>query len=306
YLQTLPDAVQKKTVVYHIAEKDFPKENHHLTLAKFGIENTRVVDIPKFPYDQACDILNMLEKVEYFNAFSLSKISELLSVLGKKEFSKGETIIQKGTPGDMFYIITSGKVTIEGLSANKIKQFGEYDTFGEASLLLGEPRLATIVAETDVEAITIDKNDFLNLVKGTKLEKKLVKLSQSRNAETWDTLSQSPMFKNTTSFQKTAFEMILQPYNSKKGETLIKQNDKIEKMFLIQTGLVHQINEKNEIRELSRGDFVGDIVTLQKSIPSKKTYKVKENSKLYEINRDDMLEYIETYPNIYMNLIYNG
>jgi hypothetical protein len=41
YLASLPEKVQKKITVYHIARKDFPADSH-LNMATFGIENQRL------------------------------------------------------------------------------------------------------------------------------------------------------------------------------------------------------------------------------------------------------------------------
>ncbi len=306
YLNTLPKDIQKKMTIYHIAEKDFPKETD-LTLAKFGIQHTNIIDIPEYPYDTATDILNILEKVEYFNGFNLTKINELVSILKLEKFNKGDIIIKEGTLGDKFYIITSGKVSISDHNSQvNTKQFGEYETFGEASLLLNEPRHATVKAETQVEAMTIDKESFLNLLRGTKLEKKLLHLASSRNTVTWNALIHSPLFKNTTSFQKTAFEIILNPFEIKINQILIEKGNPLNEMFLVTVeNHIIEIDEMGHERDVPMGYLIGDIIKLQKQLPSNKTYKVINDGIIYKINRDDMLEYIETYPNIYMNLIYD-
>ncbi len=44
YLASLPEEVQKRITVYHIASKDMPPGTH-LTLAKFGIKNTLYPEI---------------------------------------------------------------------------------------------------------------------------------------------------------------------------------------------------------------------------------------------------------------------
>ncbi len=305
YLNTLPEEIQKRTIVYHIAEKDFP-EDTQLTLAQFGIEHTNIIEVPSQTYDSACDLLNFLEKVEYFNSFTLTRIRGLLSELKYETFSKGEVIIQKGTQGEKFYIMISGHVLVEDIDTDNYKSYGEYDTFGEASLILDEPRHASVVAQTDVEVMTIHKNAFLSILRGTRLEKRLIHLSKSRSADTWDILNDSSYFKHTTSFQKTAFETILTPYKSLDNEVLIQENHTFDVMYLIGEGSVHRIKDKKPYDTLGRGDLVGDIVRLQKNLPSIKSCIAKGVCTLYKIGREDMLDYIETYPNIYMNLLYRS
>ncbi|NBF39698.1 MAG: MBL fold metallo-hydrolase, partial [Spirochaetes bacterium] len=54
YLNSLPEDVQRRTVVYHIAQKDFPpRDETQLTLATFGIENTLYFETEKSPHEAA-------------------------------------------------------------------------------------------------------------------------------------------------------------------------------------------------------------------------------------------------------------
>ena len=54
YLNSLPEEIQRKTVVYHIARKDFPFEHEtFLTHATFGIENTLYFDTTSMQYEEA-------------------------------------------------------------------------------------------------------------------------------------------------------------------------------------------------------------------------------------------------------------
>ncbi len=304
FLNGLPKDIQKRIVVYHIAEKDFPA-NTDLSLAKFGIENTHVVDVDPSFYDEACDILQVLEKVEFFNRFNLKKVSELLSVLVQEEYKQGDVIFQKGDEGTKFYIITSGQLRVEDLDIHTVKRINDYDTFGEGSLLTGEPRNATIIAETPVNLITIDKESFLHLIQDTDLENKLLALVKHRTEQTWDTLCDSEIFDNTTSFQKTAFEAMLKPYAVKKGYTLIQRGKPFDRVYLVRTGKVRRISKGEEIRILERGDLVGDITQIKFDKPATSTFITETSCDLYYVTRTEMVEYIETYPNVYMTLIYN-
>lgn len=306
YLNSLPESIQKKTVVYHIAQKDFP-ETTHLERARFGIKHSKTLKVPTYIYDSACDVLNLLEKVEYFNSFTLSKISDLMSILQTASFTKGEQIVEKGSLGDKFYIIVSGEIRVEDLGGENEKIYGQYNTFGEASLILDEPRKASIMAHTNVELLYIEKEAFLKTIQDTSLEERLKKLSQSRDIETWNTLMNSPTFKNTTPFQKTAFETMLLNYNGEKDEVILSEGQKVYRMYLIHHGKVLASNKKDaDSKILERGEWVGNILDLEKQRPSQKSYTCLERSTLYQVNRRDMLEYVQNFPNVYMNLLYSS
>ena len=63
-------------------------------------------------------------------------------------FKKGQTVVEKNSPGQAFYIITEGKVHVSNIGSGK-STFSEHDLkagdyFGERSLISGEKRAADI------------------------------------------------------------------------------------------------------------------------------------------------------------------
>ncbi len=97
YLDSLPEELKKKTVVYHIARKDFPVETS-LTLARFGMENTLYFPTQAPPYEEAYQILSVFKRLDFMQDMPIWKAQELLDIVDIKKFSKGERLIEKGTP----------------------------------------------------------------------------------------------------------------------------------------------------------------------------------------------------------------
>ena len=54
---------------------------------------------------------------------------------------------------------------IEGPETRLVQTLGEGAFFGEAALLTGEPRNATVIAREDTEVYTLNKEDFQTVVK---------------------------------------------------------------------------------------------------------------------------------------------
>ena len=67
------------------------------------------------------------------------------------EFRAGVPIVREGEPGDRFYVVRSGGVSILG------RTFGPGEAFGEIALLRDVPRTATAVAVTDVELVALER-----------------------------------------------------------------------------------------------------------------------------------------------------
>ena len=78
-------------------------------------------------------------------------------------FMAGATLVKQGEIGDSFYVVLTGqaKVVASGRTLNRLLP-GEH--FGEISLLDGEPRSASVVAETEMTLVIITQKDFLAML----------------------------------------------------------------------------------------------------------------------------------------------
>lgn len=314
YLNNHPEDIQKKITVYHIARKDMPKETS-LSLAKFGIESTLVPDINPPKHEDAYRLLDALSNIDIFRDFPIQKAKEFITIIEEEHFKRGEHIIRKDTPGDKFYVITSGNVKVEGMevesesegshnSSGLYKRYGTYEYFGEASLILDRPRSADVIAETDVTALTIDKTRFLGFIRGTGLAKKFRQLNEIRKTGTWEILGNSRFFRGTTSAQKTQLELLMQQESLPEGSYLIRQGELFQRAYIVKSGDVEVINSGNIVETLHRGDFCGVIFELQKGSPSSFDFKAKTDVVAYAIEASQMNKYIAENPGVYMRLNY--
>ncbi|MGB8078236.1 MAG: cyclic nucleotide-binding domain-containing protein, partial [Gallionella sp.] len=80
-------------------------------------------------------------------------------------FAKGNVITKQGTPAQHWlYVIINGEteVYLEAPNGEKhrLNTLTKGDFFGEMSLMTGEPRVASVLAKTDVECYRLDKAAF--------------------------------------------------------------------------------------------------------------------------------------------------
>ena len=75
-----------------------------------------------------------------------------------------KVIMKEGEPGVFMYIVLSGRVAIS-IKNKLVEWVGPGGVFGEMALVDQSPRAATAVAETDCDLVTINRADFLNMVK---------------------------------------------------------------------------------------------------------------------------------------------
>jgi len=131
------------------------------------------IDEPEEENDD--DWMTTLLKSPIFRALPPANLQQIVMNLQEVSFEKGETIIQQGDPGDYYYLIKKGFCLISRkASANakeiKLAQLRSQDTFGEDSLLSGDPRNVTITAASKVSLIRLSKDKFITLIKEPSLK----------------------------------------------------------------------------------------------------------------------------------------
>jgi CRP-like cAMP-binding protein len=110
-----------------------------------------------------------LSGVELFQALTEEERRRLAGELSVAPFARGEAITRQGAEAHWLYIMTKGeaevRVAIDGNLSKKVATLRAGDFFGEMGLMTGEPRTATITAQTGVECYRLDKESFHEIIK---------------------------------------------------------------------------------------------------------------------------------------------
>jgi CRP-like cAMP-binding protein len=107
-----------------------------------------------------------LARVPIFESCTAEEIASIAAVAQDHTYLPGQIIVTQGTPGQAFYLITSGRVAIERDGA-VLGAFGAGDFFGEMSLLDSAPRSATIRAIDETRCLMLSSWDFKSLIEKT-------------------------------------------------------------------------------------------------------------------------------------------
>jgi len=131
------------------------------------------------------DKITYLQRVQLFEACSARQMRAIARIAEVEEVSAGAVLARVGDPGDRFFVIVDGSARIE-VAPEKHSRMGPGQFFGEMSLLDGEPRSATVIADTAMRLLLIHRRDFMTLLGEAPAltERILITLSQRvRNAE---------------------------------------------------------------------------------------------------------------------------
>ncbi len=90
-------------------------------------------------------------------------LTEVADQMVAERHPAGAVIVRQGDPGDKFYVIRNGSVEViveDGGKRRTVATLGRGNFFGEAALLTGAPRNATVVAKEELEVYTLGKEQF--------------------------------------------------------------------------------------------------------------------------------------------------
>jgi CRP-like cAMP-binding protein len=115
------------------------------------------------------DNKQFLTKVELFKRLPPEELPNLANKMESVTIEPGTTIIKQGDLGNEFFVIKTGsaKVVVNEENVATLKG-GDY--FGEQALLRDDPRNASIIAQTTIEALKITRDKFVSLGLNEKLE----------------------------------------------------------------------------------------------------------------------------------------
>jgi CRP/FNR family cyclic AMP-dependent transcriptional regulator len=106
----------------------------------------------------------VLAEVPLFASLSSRHLRRVAGLARLKRFERGVPVVVAGRPGDAFYVILDGEVSV-GVPGRRRTRLGPGEYFGEMALLDGSPRSATVTAERDVLLLEIGRSAFARLLK---------------------------------------------------------------------------------------------------------------------------------------------
>jgi CRP-like cAMP-binding protein len=112
-------------------------------------------------------IIDMLSSLPFLEELNNKQLEVLAEAARLQKYTINEALVRQGEEGDSLFIIKSGEVTIyvhNGEQPIYVAERGAGDFFGEMSLLTGESRSASVIAKTETEVVTIDKEAFANVL----------------------------------------------------------------------------------------------------------------------------------------------
>ena len=113
--------------------------------------------------------LDFLSSVSIFSDLSDSELGNIKTLCQTRKYPKNSMIILEEEMGDVVFIVMSGTVKITRVNDEGkeviLAMLGSGEVFGEMAILDGESRSANALAQENCEVVTINREEFLNLIK---------------------------------------------------------------------------------------------------------------------------------------------
>ena len=106
-----------------------------------------------------------LARIELLAGLPGETLARLAKQMERHEVAPGTVLVREGEPGDRFYVVFAGmlSVTQRSLGSRGVLRPGDY--FGEVALAMHMPRTATVAAITPAVVASCDRETFDELVR---------------------------------------------------------------------------------------------------------------------------------------------
>jgi CRP-like cAMP-binding protein len=106
----------------------------------------------------------LLRRVPLFEHLSDTQAISLMGALEKKRFKRSEHLVEAGAKSNMLFVILSGKASVVVTNSSGkelvLATLGAGDCIGEMSLLDNQPHSASVVADTQIDALALSRDGF--------------------------------------------------------------------------------------------------------------------------------------------------
>jgi CRP-like cAMP-binding protein len=267
------------------------------------IDEDEEIELLSVTVDQSADA-SKLPEIPLFSDLSREAFVELASQCTLKRCVPGDVIVEQGTVGSSFFVVTSGSVKVErkaeGGASAVLARLTEGSFFGEMALLSGSPRAASVVAEDEAECLEISAELLGSLsLRYPHVQQALKKFCRQRLLA--NVMSSSLLFKPFDKAQRKALVEKFKARDVARGEVILAEGQPADGLYVVMAGEVEVRKRKDKehvhLASLREGDVFGEISLLTKSAATATVAAVKRTT-ILRLPRETFDEVISTHPQV--------
>lgn len=193
-----------------------------------------------------------------FESLSDDDLGHIIECMKPYMVKTGEYIIKQGDFGDLFYCMDTGHADASVDGAGVVVSYERGGCFGELALIYNSPRAASVLAKTDCSLWTLDLRTFRSILANTSTAKMVSRCEFLKKCPFLDPLSEVQIGQLASALDHSVHE---------DGDILIKQGEKGDSFYIIESGSVKCTQTKASGREvellsLKAGDYFGEMALM--------------------------------------------
>ena len=240
--------------------------------------------------------MRLLSTIPIFNKLTIAERLQVADLSVTRSFQRNEIIVREGEVGDTFYILRQGgAIVTRGTNSFGLPQRIDYkypgDYFGEAALLEGLPRNATVAAaQPGTEVLCIEKALFNDRLLGPLSEI----MGRSESTIQQHMVVSVPLLAQLTAERRDALVGRLRIETFDQGRFVFEQGALGDRLYIIKAGevVVTERNERGEQRQidhLSVGQCFGERALLKEE-PRMASVRAATKLECYSLSYRDFAE----------------
>jgi len=259
---------------------------------------------------RATDIIrgvNFPDNLPSFPLLSELEHDAFLSVvrsLRLRRVPAGTELAREGEPGQAVSIVVAGRVVITKRAGDgtavTLATLGEGQVFGEMALVTESPRVATVVADTQVDLFELPRS-VLKALGGDAVQLQSALSRQVCDRMVKNLMSLSPLFRGLAPEARQGLLSKFQTRLVEAEEDVIVEGQLGRGLFIILDGLVQVTLRKGGKRHLlnwlKEGDVLGEI-SLTRNTPATATCTASRRTLLMCLERADFEQFAADHPQV--------
>ncbi|MGE0454537.1 MAG: cyclic nucleotide-binding domain-containing protein [Vicinamibacteria bacterium] len=254
---------QKRTATIRVAEPARVLVLRRETFERFFLDNPRALEyLEDIRQDRR---LQTLEQIPLFGYLSREELNTIQGLFSEVAFERDDVVCRAGDPGDAFYIVRSGQLEVWAGERGRelVDTIGPAGFFGEESLLLGEPRAATIRVSEPARLLVLKKDAFERFfLRNPKAVAYLAEVRQRRRAAA---LGRIPLFNLISPEDLADMQAEFLEQTFRKGDVVCKAGDESATFYVVLNGELEVWSAAEPSERLARlrpGDFFGELAVI--------------------------------------------
>ncbi|HET9037478.1 MAG TPA: cyclic nucleotide-binding domain-containing protein [Myxococcaceae bacterium] len=114
--------------------------------------------------DPAKQLVDALRRVDFLAPLDDAEIERIAQGIVVRTERTGEVLFRRGEPGEIFYVVLSGEVTLETEDGKVLEHVRPGGFFGEIAILTGQPRSTQAIVRQDAQLAEIGRDEFQQVV----------------------------------------------------------------------------------------------------------------------------------------------